>query len=129
MSVAVVQEFTGRVPILGVCLGHQAIGVAFGASIRRAPPCHGKPWPVTHNGTGLYRGLQSPMSACRYHSLVVDQATLPTDLLADAWSPEGLLMGMHRNSHLTFGVQFHPESFRTPAGATLIANFMALSTA
>ena len=125
VSVAAVQEFNDRVPILGVCLGHQAIGVAFGAVVQRAPPCHGKPWPIAHDGTGLYKELENPIVACRYHSLVVDPETLPADLVADAWNPEGLLMGMHHQEAPTYGVQFHPESFRTPAGSALIKNFLA----
>ncbi len=125
VSVAAVRAFTGRVPILGVCLGHQAIGAAFGARIHRAPPCHGKPWPILHDATGLYQGLDSPLLACRYHSLVVDGSTLPRTLVADAHSPEGLLMGLHHCEAPTFGVQFHPESFRTPEGPSLIANFLA----
>lgn len=128
VSVAAARAFTGQVPILGVCLGHQAIGVAFGATIRRAPPCHGKPWPVEHDGTGLYQGLESPILACRYHSLVVDPASLPPALVADAHNPQGLLMGLHHRTEPTFGVQFHPESFRTPEGPTLIANFLAMTT-
>lgn len=126
-SEATVRRLSGRIPILGVCLGHQAIATAFGGRLFRAPPCHGKPWPVRHDGIGLYRDLPDPVSFCRYHSLAVDATTLPEELCADAWSPEGLIMGLHHRTHPTYGVQFHPESFRSPAGPALLANFLALT--
>ena len=128
-SVAIVQELSGRIPILGVCLGHQAIAVGFGGQVFRAPPCHGKPWPINHRGTGLFVDLPNPLQACRYHSLAVDADTLPEDLYADAWNPEGLIMSLRHRTHQTFGVQFHPESFRTPDGLDLLKNFLEASAA
>lgn len=123
-SVAIVQAWSGRVPILGVCLGHQAIATAFGGSVFRAPPCHGKPWPIRHDNTGLFTNLPNPLPACRYHSLAVNRDDLPDALLVDATDDEGLIMAMRHRSHPTFGVQFHPESFRTPDGHGLLRNFL-----
>jgi anthranilate synthase/aminodeoxychorismate synthase-like glutamine amidotransferase len=126
-SVDVVRALSGSVPILGVCLGHQAIGHAFGASIDRAAPCHGKPWPIHHGGDGLFRGLPTPLLGCRYHSLVVRSDTLPACLVPIAWTGERILMAMRHAHHPTFGVQFHPESFRTEHGSALLARFLELA--
>jgi anthranilate synthase component 2 len=123
-SIAIVQACSGHLPILGVCLGHQAIASAFGGSVFRAPPCHGKPWPIRHEGTGLFANLPDPLQACRYHSLAVNRADLPDALSVDATSDEGLIMSVRHRSHATFGVQFHPESFRTPDGHRLLQNFL-----
>ena len=118
----------GRVPILGVCLGHQAIGQAYGGDVVRAPvPMHGKLSPVRHDGTGLFEGLPSPFEAARYHSLVVDAATLPGALVANAWTEDGLIMGMRHRTHPVFGVQFHPESIASQHGHALLANFLAIA--
>jgi anthranilate synthase component 2 len=123
-SVALVQRLSGQIPILGVCLGHQAIATAFGGDIQRVDPCHGKPWPIQHNETGLFRGLPNPLQACRYHSLAVVRSSLPDILQVSATSPEGVVMAIHHRTHPTFGVQFHPESFRTPLGLGLLKNFL-----
>lgn len=130
ICIEVVRALHETVPILGVCLGHQAIGAAFGGTIRRAPPCHGKAWRIEHEGQGLFEGLPNPLEACRYHSLVVDldtssgaQATSP--LVVDARTPEGEIMGFHHRSAPTFGVQFHPESFRSPLGPAILERFLA----
>lgn len=123
-SVAVVRRWSGQRPILGVCLGHQAIAAAFGARVLRGPPCHGRASAVEHAGTGLYRGLPAPAPFCRYHSLCVVPDSLPPELVADAFTPEGVLMGLHHREHRTFGVQFHPESFCSPHGPALLANFL-----
>lgn len=123
-SVAIVRELSGPIPILGVCLGHQVIAVAFGGSITRAHPCHGKPKPVQHEGSGLFEDLPNPLVACRYHSLVVERETLPEHLRVDAWNDEGLIMGLRHRSHPTYGVQFHPESFRSSQGPKLLRNFL-----
>jgi len=123
-SVALVQRLSGQIPILGVCLGHQAIATAFGGDVQRVDPCHGKPWPIQHNETGLFRGLPNPLQACRYHSLAVVRSSLPDILQVSATSPEGVVMAIHHRTHPTFGVQFHPESFRTPLGLGLLKNFL-----
>jgi anthranilate synthase component 2 len=125
-SVAVIRRLAGRVPILGVCLGHQAIAVAFGAAvIPAAQPVHGKTSWVHHTGAGLFCGLPDPFEAMRYHSLLVDAATLPPVLEPTAWTAAGELMGLRHRRYATHGVQFHPESIGTPAGKTLLANFLA----
>jgi len=113
-----------RVPLLGVCLGHQAIGAAFGGRVvRGARPVHGKTSDVTHDGRGVLRGLPSPFSAMRYHSLVVDEP-LPEGLVATARTSKGELMGVRHATLPIEGVQFHPESFMTPHGPALLANFL-----
>jgi len=125
ISVALVQRFSGRIPILGVCLGHQAIGHAFGARIRRAKrPMHGKTSLVRHEGCGLFRGLPQPLRVTRYHSLVVDALGLPDVLRVTARSEDGEIMGLAHVQHPTFGVQFHPEAVLTEAGHALLANFL-----
>ncbi|MEO6954110.1 MAG: aminodeoxychorismate/anthranilate synthase component II [Polyangia bacterium] len=111
------------VPLLGVCLGHQAIAEALGGQVRRASPVHGKVQPITHDGTGLFEGLHSPLLATRYHSLVVD--VLPPELAACAWSEEGHVMALRHVSRPLFGVQFHPESVGTPDGKALLRRFLA----
>ena len=122
-SVAAIRALSGHLPILGVCLGHQALAVAFGGSVFRSPPCHGKPWPIHHDGGGLFARLPNPVWACRYHSLAVCRDDLPDELRIDAWSEEGLIMAVRHRQHPTFGLQFHPESFRTERGIDLLASF------
>jgi anthranilate synthase component 2 len=130
VSVAVIERFAGRVRILGVCLGHQAIGAAFGMRVVRSPrPIHGKPSPVHHDGRGVFAGLQSPLGAARYHSLVVEEASVTPGWEVSAWTngPEGrLVMGLRRQGPgaPVEGVQFHPESFMTPEGSGLLRNFL-----
>jgi anthranilate synthase/aminodeoxychorismate synthase-like glutamine amidotransferase len=126
VSVPVVQRFTGRIPILGVCLGHQAIGAAFGGDIVRGPRImHGKTSPIRHDGTGVFAGLSDPFDATRYHSLVIDPATLPATLARSAWTDEGEIMGVRHRSASVEGVQFHPESILTLEGKRLLANFLS----
>ena len=129
-SMALVRALSGKVPILGVCLGHQAIGAAFGGRVVRAPAVvHGKTSRVSHDGGELFAGIPSPFVATRYHSLVVDEATLPSVLRVTARSTDGLLMAFRHETHPTFGVQFHPESVLTRHGPKLLANFLAEVTA
>ena len=115
-------------PILGVCLGHQAIGQAFGGDVIRARTLmHGKTSPITHDGRGLFKGLPSPFTATRYHSLAVSRATLPNTLDVTAWTEDGEIMGVQHHERPIHGVQFHPESIATEHGHDLIANFLDLA--
>ncbi|MCC6315867.1 MAG: aminodeoxychorismate/anthranilate synthase component II [Thermomicrobiales bacterium] len=124
ISVELVRRLAGRVPILGVCLGHQAVGAAFGAQIVKAPKLmHGKTSQIRHCGTGMFLGMPNPFVATRYHSLVVERATLP-DALQITAEADGLIMGLRHRTLPVEGVQFHPESILTPEGRRLLANFL-----
>lgn len=123
----VIQRFSGRIPILGVCLGHQAIGQAFGGCVVRAPEImHGKTSFISHDGKTIFAGLPNPFPATRYHSLVVERSTLPDCLEISACTPNGLIMGLRHKNMSVEGVQFHPESVLTEAGKQLLANFLKL---
>ena len=129
ITLDVIRRFSGRRPILGVCLGHQAIGQAFGGRIVGAPTLmHGKTSPIRHDGLNLFEGLPNPFEATRYHSLVVDPARVPSDLEVSATTPDGVIMGLRHRRHRTEGVQFHPESILTTAGKDLMRNFLRLAT-
>jgi anthranilate synthase/aminodeoxychorismate synthase-like glutamine amidotransferase len=118
----------GKIPLLGVCLGHQAIGKAFGGRVVRAPePMHGKVSDIRHNGTDVLAGLPSPFRATRYHSLIVAQDGLPQVLTPTAWTEDGLMMAMRHRDLPVWGVQFHPESIASEHGHTILANFLALA--
>src|SRR5262249_37153297 len=119
ISVAAVRALSGVLPVLGVCLGHQGIAAAFGATVVRGKPVHGKTSAIDHDGTGVLAGLPAPFTATRYHSLVIDPATLRAPLVANAWTEDGVVMGIRHESHPTFGVQFHPESVLSPDGKQL----------
>ncbi len=122
-----IRHFSDSIPILGVCLGHQAIAVAFGGEVVGANDIvHGKNSLTYHNGSALYQGLPLPFSAGRYHSLLVDKNSLPTSLKIDAENSEGLIMGISHHTNPTFGVQFHPESILTAEGISLLKNFLTL---
>ena len=126
ISIPLVRHFAGKIPILGVCLGHQAIGAAFGGRIVRAPRLmHGKTSAVEHDGRTIFRGIRSPMTCTRYHSLIVSEDGLPEELQISARS-EGLIMGLRHRSFSIEGVQFHPESVLTEDGMRLLANFLKL---
>jgi anthranilate synthase component 2 len=125
ISLDVVRVLGERTPLLGVCLGHQAIGQAYGGEVVRAPRVmHGKVSAVRHDGTGLFAGLPDPFEATRYHSLVVAREGLPSALEVTAWTDDGLIMGLRHRSHPVVGVQFHPESICTPVGHQLLAAFL-----
>ena len=125
-----IQAATGEVPLLGVCLGHQAIGQVFGGEVIRAPkPMHGKVSPVRHHGTDVFHGLPSPFGATRYHSLTVRADTLPHCLVATAHTEDGVIMGLRHKDHPVFGVQFHPESIASEHGHDILANFLKLAQA
>jgi len=128
ISVAAIRHFAGRIPILGVCLGHQAIGAAFGGNVVRSVSLmHGKTSPILHDGRELFSGLPNPFLATRYHSLIVDRSTLPECLEVTAWVENGEIMGMRHRELPLWGVQFHPESILTEGGMDLLRNFLEIS--
>ncbi len=128
ISVPVLQYFAGRLPILGVCLGHQAIGAAFGGQIVRARQImHGKTSPITHDGRGVFADLPSPYTVVRYHSLAIERDSLPTCLEITAQTEDGEIMGVRHRHFAIEGVQFHPESIETEHGHRLLQNFLALN--
>ena len=128
ISVPVLQYFAGRLPILGVCLGHQAIGAAFGGRIVRARQImHGKTSPITHDGRGVFKGLPSPYTVVRYHSLAIERDTLPACLEVSAQTEDGEIMGVRHRQFPVEGVQFHPESIETEHGHRLLQNFLELN--
>jgi anthranilate synthase/aminodeoxychorismate synthase-like glutamine amidotransferase len=125
ICLGVILNFAGHVPILGVCLGHQAIGQAFGGKVIRAPEImHGKTSLISHDGKSVFAGLPNPFQATRYHSLIVERGSLPDCLAVSATSPDGLIMGLRHKQLKVEGVQFHPESVLTDAGMQLLANFL-----
>lgn len=127
-SLDVVRQLAGKVPILGICLGHQAIGAALGGRIvRAAEPVHGRTSPVFHDGRGVFAGLPSPIIGCRYHSLAVERATLPNELEVSAWTADGTIMGLRHRTQCLVGLQFHPESILTDVGYDLLAGFLRLA--
>ena len=125
-SLDVVRALIGETPILGVCLGHQTIAAALGAAIVRAAPVHGRTAEISHDGSGLFAGIPSPLTVCRYHSLVVDEATLPAELAVTARTHDGVAMALAHRSASVFGVQFHPEATLTRCGFDLLANFLRI---
>ena len=127
ISEAAIAKLAGRVPVLGVCLGHQGLAEVYGGKVVRAGRLmHGKTSPILHRGRGLFAGLDNPFEATRYHSLIVERDSLPALLDVVAWTPEGEIMGLKHREHETWGVQFHPESVLTRPGLKLIENFLTL---
>ncbi|MEI7859472.1 MAG: aminodeoxychorismate/anthranilate synthase component II [Acidimicrobiales bacterium] len=126
ISLAIIDQLAGEFPILGVCLGHQAIGLAYGGDVVAAPSLmHGKTSAIHHQGLGVFRGLPDPFTATRYHSLVVEPATVPDVLEVTALTADGVIMGLRHRTLAVEGVQFHPESLLSPEGPSLLANFLA----
>jgi anthranilate synthase/aminodeoxychorismate synthase-like glutamine amidotransferase len=133
ISIGLIRHFAGKIPILGVCLGHQAIGEAFGGKVIRAPHLmHGKTSAVTHDDRSIFHGLPTPMTATRYHSLIVEEESLPEELEVSAWTTEKdgtrTIMGLRHRKFAVEGVQFHPESVLTDAGKKLVENFLHLGS-
>ena len=121
------EALPGGTPVLGVCLGHQAIGIEYGGAVDRTEPVHGKASSVRHDGSGIFEGVHDPFEAGRYHSLIVERDRLPDDLVLTAWTEEGLVMGTRHRELPRFGVQFHPESILTPEGPKIVRSFLALA--
>ena len=125
VSLPAIREFAGKIPLLGVCLGHQAIGEAFGGRVVHAKKLmHGKVSPVHHNDAGVFRGLPNPLTCTRYHSLAIERESLPGDLEITAWTDDGEIMGVRHKTLAVEGVQFHPESIMTEHGHDLLKNFL-----
>lgn len=128
ISIGIIEHMAGKVPVLGVCLGHQSIGDAFGGDVIRAPQLmHGKTSYIQHAGKGVFEGLPNPFIATRYHSLIVDRETLPDHLEITAETEDGIIMGLQHRDYPIYGVQFHPESILTPAGKQLLGNFLSIT--
>ena len=128
ISVDLIAALGPRIPTLGVCLGHQAVGAAFGGRIVRAPELmHGKTSPIHHDSDELFEGLPDPFTATRYHSLIIEEESMPSELNVTARTPDGLIMGVRHQTHPIFGVQFHPESILTTVGPDLLRNFVKLA--
>jgi anthranilate synthase component II len=126
ISVELIRRFAGKIPILGVCLGHQSIGEAFGGKVIRAPYLmHGKTSEIHHDGKTLYRGVENPFVATRYHSLIIERESLPECLTITAWTKDNIIMGVKHKSQQVYGVQFHPESIMTKPGKKLLSNFLS----
>lgn len=122
-----IREFAGKIPILGVCLGHQCLGAVYGGRIIQAKYLmHGKTSAIYHNGKGIFKGIPSPFEATRYHSLLVERKTLPSVLEITAWTKEKEIMGLRHKEYPLFGVQFHPESILTKAGKDILRNFLKI---
>ena len=127
ISIELIQRLAGKFPILGVCLGHQALGAAFGGKVIRAPKLfHGKTSEIHHDNKGVFRKLPEPFTATRYHSLIVERKSLPRELTITAETSDGIIMGVRHRKHKLEGVQFHPESVLTESGKQLLANFLSL---
>jgi anthranilate synthase component 2 len=127
ISVETIRRFAGRIPILGVCLGHQSIGAAYGGRIIRAGRLmHGKTSLIHHDGKGIFEGIENPFEATRYHSLLIERESLPACLEITAWTEDGEIMGVRHREHLVVGVQFHPESILTRAGKDILSNFLRM---
>jgi anthranilate synthase/aminodeoxychorismate synthase-like glutamine amidotransferase len=128
ISLELVRAVRGRIPVLGICLGHQAIAEAYGGRVVRSDePVHGRATPIVHKGEGIFAGLPSPFPAGRYHSLTVERTSLPRPLRAVAWTPGGEIMGLRDEGAPVWGVQFHPESILTPCGESLLDSFLRTS--
>jgi len=124
ISKEAIRALSGDVAILGVCLGHQCIGEAFGGRVVRNEPSHGKTSWIRHDNSGVLAGVTDPFEATRYHALIVDKGSIPSELRVTAWTPDGTVMGLRHVSHPTYGVQFHPESVLTKEGKKILANFV-----
>ncbi|HSP10640.1 MAG TPA: aminodeoxychorismate/anthranilate synthase component II [Candidatus Dormibacteraeota bacterium] len=119
-----IRSLSGRIPILGVCLGNQCIGQVFGATVSRHEPSHGKTSWIRHDNSGVMAGVSDPFEATRYHSLIVEKSSVPAELIVTAWTADGTVMGLRHVRHPTYGVQFHPESVLTREGTKIIGNFV-----
>ena len=124
VSTEAIRALSGRVAILGVCLGHQCLGEAFGGRVIRNEPAHGKTSWIRHDNSGVLAGVSDPFEATRYHSLIVERSSVPADLVVTAWTADGTVMGLRHQRHPTYGVQFHPESVLTKEGKKILGNFV-----
>ncbi len=124
VSIEAIRELSGKSAILGVCLGHQCLGEAFGGRVVRNEPAHGKTSWIRHDNSGVLAGVSDPFEATRYHSLIVEKSSVPEELAVTAWTADGTVMGLRHARHPTYGVQFHPESILTKEGKKILANFI-----